>query len=271
MESLPAIRASSPERPSRTLGVVHAAVLSELVPRPTEGRVFEQVYRAGFADCAPSGRMRLDAVARWLQDIAYADVLDAELDQHAAWVVRRTRIRVRRFPRVGEICRVGTFCSGLGRMWAERRTSVIALGRDASDVEAVTLWVHLDRATGRPIPLRSSEASTYGTSAAGRRVTARLRHPAPSGDESQSRWSFRATELDIAGHINNAAYWEPLEEELLSGADPGGVDAELEYRVPSQPGEKLVLRNGSRRWIVGEERAIHASILVAELRDSEQA
>jgi acyl-ACP thioesterase len=246
---------------------MNGAVLSELVPPPAEGRVFERVYQAGFADCAPSGRMRLDAVARWLQDVAYADVLDAELDQHAAWVVRRTRIRVRRFPRVGESCRVRTFCSGFGRMWAERRTSFTARGRDEGDVEAVTLWVHLDRTTGRPIPFSSSEAEMYGTSAGGRRVKARLHHPPPSGDEPQSRWSFRATELDIAGHINNAAYWEPLEEELLSGAEPEGVDAELEYRAPSQPGEKLVLRNGSHRWIIGEDREVHASILLAELRD----
>ena len=51
-----------------------AVALSELVPLPQQGRVFEQVFRPGFADCAPSGRLRVDAVARWLQDVAYADV-----------------------------------------------------------------------------------------------------------------------------------------------------------------------------------------------------
>jgi acyl-ACP thioesterase len=242
---------------------VDALVLSELVPLPRQGRVFEQVYRPGFADCAPSGRIRLDAVARWLQDVAYADVVEAELADRAVWVVRRTRIQVRRFPRVGERVALATFCSGLGRMWAERRTSVTAPNGDGSHVEAVSLWVHLDPATWRPVPFSEKEASVYGTSAAGRRVTARLRHPQPSGDEPRSQWSFRATELDVAGHVNNAAFWEPLEEELLAGPELECADVEIEYRTPSQPGEKLVLRDGSRRWIVSEEQEIHASILVA--------
>ena len=78
-------------------------------------------------------------------------------------------------------------------------------------------------------------------------------------------WNFRATELDIAGHINNSAYWQPLEEELLGGPDPERIDAELEYRTPAQPGEKLLLADGPRRWIVSGDGETHASIVVAEL------
>jgi acyl-ACP thioesterase len=244
---------------------VDAVVLNELVPLPEEGRVFEQVFRAGFADCAPSGRVRLDAVARWLQDVAYADVADAGLADRAVWVVRRMRIQVSRFPRVGEACEVATFCSGLGRMWAERRTSLSLLGAAESQIEAVTLWVHLDPRSWRPIPLGDDEASTYGPSTRGRRVTARLRHPLPRGDEPRSAWSFRATELDVAGHINNASYLEPLEEELLAGREPERLDVELEYRAPAQPGEKQLLRAGQRRWIVSDNREVHASVLFAEL------
>jgi len=239
-------------------------VLNELVPLPAAGRVFEQVFQPGFADCAPSGRIRLDALARWLQDVAYADVVDARLADRAVWVVRRTRIRVRRFPRVGEPYAVATFCSGIGRMWAERRTSIRAVGGDRADVEAVSLWVHLDPSSWRPVPLSPEETSLYATSTAGRRVTARLRHPLPAGSEQASSWLFRAAELDIAGHVNNAAYWTPLEEELLAGPEIERVDAELEYRSPCQPGEKLFLRDGSRRWIVGDGRETHASIVLAE-------
>lgn len=239
--------------------------MNELVPLPGEGRVFEQVFRPGFADCAPSGRIRLDALARWLQDVAYADVVDAELADRAVWVVRRTRICVQRFPRAGEACSVATFCSGLGRMWAERRTSIRTLADGDGGVEAVSLWVHLDPASWRPVPLNDEEASVYATATGGRRVTARLRHPLPNGAEERSSWSFRATELDIAGHINNAAYWAALEEELLAGPELIHADAELEYRTPSQPGEKLLLRDGNWRWIVGEAREVHASIVLARL------
>jgi acyl-ACP thioesterase len=244
---------------------VNPIALSELITRPQTGRVFEQVFRPGFADCAPSGRLRLDALARWLQDVAYADVVDAELDGRAVWVIRRTRIRVERFPRFGETYALATFCSGLGRMWAERRTSFTRPGEPKSDVEAVSLWVHLDRENWRPVPLSEDEAALYGPSANGRRVTARLRHPQPNSAPERSRWVFRATELDIAGHINNSAYWQPLEEELLSGSEPQSIDAELEFRSPSQPGEKLLLREGCHRWIVGDEGETQASIRVANI------
>jgi acyl-ACP thioesterase len=238
--------------------------MTELVGRPPDGRVFERLVRPGFADCAPTGRMRLDGLARWLQDVAYADVEDAGLAEKSVWVVRRTRIDVRRFPRFGEEFELATFCSGMGRMWAERRTTVTRAGAEQSDVEAVALWVHLDPENWRPIPLGEEELELYGRAAAGRRVTARLRHPAPGGIEQSSMWLFRDTELDIAGHVNNAAYWTPIEEELLGGAEPEALDVEIEFRTPGQPGAKQVLRAGARRWIVDARGEVLASVFVRD-------
>ncbi len=237
---------------------------TELVALPQRGRVFTQSVRPGLADCAPSGRIRLDAVVRWLQDVAYADVEDAGLAQSAVWVVRRTRLTVRRFPRFAERFTVRTFCSGLGRMWAERRTTIERVGESGGEVEAVSLWVHLDPATWRPFPFRDEELAAYGDAAAGRRITARLRHTSPEPGVEVLPWRFRATECDIAGHINNAAYWQPLEEELLQSADePEQLDVEMEYRSPSQPGDKLLLRDGHRRWIVSSDGETHASVVVS--------
>jgi acyl-ACP thioesterase len=236
---------------------------SELVPRPRSGRVFTHERRPGLGDCAPSGRIRLDALARWLQDVAWADVDDAGVADKAVWVVRRTRMSVHRFPRFGERLTVATFCSGFGRMWAERRTTVTPADGSASDVEAVSLWVHLDPLKRRPSPLSAEEVAVYGEAAQDRRVTARLRHPPPRDNGERLKWGFRATECDLAGHINNAAYWEPLEEELLSDEDPNWIDVEIEFRTPSQPGEKVIVRDSDRRWIVSAEGETHASILVA--------
>ena len=166
----------------RTLRRVDIEALSELVPAPERGRVFERSMRPGLADCAPSGRIRLDGIARWLQDVAYADVEDAGLAQSAVWVVRRTRICVSRFPRFAEHFAVRTFCSGLGRMWAERRTTIASPDDRGAAVEAVSLWVHLDPASWRPMPFSDEEVAAYGDAAGGRRVSARLRHPPPAAD-----------------------------------------------------------------------------------------
>jgi acyl-ACP thioesterase len=240
-------------------------VFTELVPPPQRGRVFTQSQRPGLGDCAPSGRVRLDALARWLQDVAYFDVEDAGLADTAVWVVRRTRIRVSRFPRFGERHRLLTFCSGMGKMWAERRTSVVLADSGQSDVEAVSLWVHLDPGSKRPFPFSEREIQTYGDAADGRRVTARLRHSAPTALQPSRPWQFRATECDVADHVNNAAYWQPLEEELLSREELDSLDVEIEFRSPAQPGQKLVVRDDHRRWIADPAGEIHASITLGVL------
>ena len=250
---------------------MHAVKLSELVAAPGRGRVFtEPPVRPGLADCAPSGRIRLDALARFVQDIAYADAEEVGLSQTAAWVVRRTRMRVDRFPRFGERLELVTFCSGLGRMWAERRTTIS--GDVAGEVEVVSLWVHLDTGSGRPTPLTQPEIAAWGESTAGRKVTARLRHPAPEGAEDNFPWRFRATECDLAGHVNNTAYLQPLEEELLAGGDGElkSIDVEIEYRSPAQPGDKIVLRDGARRWIVSPDGEMHASLLVISINPTQE-
>jgi acyl-ACP thioesterase len=251
-------------RAARTLPVVDGD-FSELLARHEGVRAFTHSRQPGFADCAPCGRMRLDAIACWLQDLAYADVEDAGLARAAMWVVRRTRIRVNRFPRFGEHFSLTTFCSGLGRMWAERRTDIVTAGRCTADVEAVSLWVHLDTEHWRPSLLTEAELSAYGGTAPQRRVSARLRHPPPRSIQGGEPWIFRATECDIADHVNNASYWQPLEEELLTGTDPDPdrFDAELEYRAPAQPGVKRVLREHDCRWIVGDADELHASIRLA--------
>jgi acyl-ACP thioesterase len=245
--------------------------LSELVPVPDRGRVFaEPPVRPGLADCAPSGRIRLDALARFVQDIAYADAEDAGQSGNAAWVVRRTRMRVERFPRFGERLLLKTFCSGLGRMWAERRTTIS--GDVDGEVEVVSLWVHLDPVSGRPTPLTEAEIATWGESAAGRKVTARLHHPAPEGTGDSFPWRFRATECDLAGHINNAAYLQPLEEDLLRGGEGEleSIDVEIEYRSPAQPGDKLVLRETPRLWISTPDGETHASLIVASFNPPQE-
>jgi acyl-ACP thioesterase len=241
---------------------VRTAKLSDLVQRPDRGRVFTEPARPGLADCAPTGRVRLDALARFSQDIAYADAQEAGLSEMTWWVVRRTRIRVECFPRFGRTLELATFCSGLGRMWAERRTTIA--GADGGHADVVSLWVHLDPASGRPTPLRDEELAVWAETAGGRKVTARLRHPGPDGARDGLPWRFRGTECDVAGHINNAAYFLPFEEELVQEGDPPSIDVEIEYRSPAQPGDKTVLRNGARRWIMSPDGETHASLLVID-------
>ena len=240
---------------------VRSAKLSELVERPESGRVFTESARPGLADCAPSGRVRLDALARFTQDIAYADAVEAGLSKTAQWVVRRTRMRVESFPRFGRPLELATFCSGLGPH----------VGRAADQ----------HRQRRRRLGSRSSRYGyTWTRSPGGRRRCAKTSWPCgaspPEGERSAPdstipvltgrsdafEWRFRGTECDLAGHINNAAYFLPLEEELVQDDDPASIDVEIEYRSPAQPGEQALLRHGARRWIISPDGETHASLIV---------
>jgi acyl-ACP thioesterase len=234
---------------------------AELVPPPAVARVYLHGVRAELGDVAPSGRARLDAVARWLQDAAFADWLDARVDGGGAWVVRRLRMRVARFPRFGDRLEVATFCSGTGALWAERRSTV----SDGAGplVEAVALWVHLDPRGDRPMPLPAGFDAVYGSAAAGRRVRARLRHPAepPAGAPARP-WRFRAADLDLAGHVNNAIYWQVLEEDLVPAEPDGGLEVEIEHRAAADAGEAVVRADGAMRWIAAPDGAVLATLAI---------
>jgi acyl-ACP thioesterase len=216
------------------------------------------------ADADPARRLRLDALARLLQDLGNDDMADAGLDPSSPWVARRSVVEARRWPRLGDRLVLETWCGGLGARWAERRTSITAEDSSAS-VEVASLWVHLGPGD-RPAPLPEDFLATYGEATAGRTVSARLRHRAGPGAEATARpWPLRATDLDVLEHVNNAATWQAVEDELWrQGVVP--AHAELEYREALDPGEEVVLQSevveGAVRLWLSVDGDIRASAVV---------
>jgi acyl-ACP thioesterase len=210
----------------------------ELVPRPAAGRVFEEARRVRLGDVSPGGRLRLDAATRYLQDVSADDTADAALPDAEAWVVRKTVIEVRSFPRYLEALELATWCSGTGSHWAERRIS--AYGERGGHLDAVTTWVHFDRATGRPRRVPEGFEAIYGEASGGRRVKARLEHPAPPAGAAVVPWALRFTDFDVLSHVNNAAYWEIVEEALSSRRDlRAPLRAELEHHTAVERGASV--------------------------------
>ena len=245
------------------------AVLEDpLVPLPAVGRVFRARRRVRLADASPSRRLRLDACARYLQDIGNDDTADSGLDAlGGVWVVRRALVDVVASPRWTEWLDLATWCSGTGGRWAGRRLSVT--GDQGGRIEVDTLWVHLDAATLGPARLPALFTEVYGPAAADRRISAkRWLAPPPTPAtldgqvEQRMAWPLRATDFDVMGHVNNAAYWVAIEEVLAAHrghpAHPSGggaVRAVLEFGtgIPHGAAVELVVHPTDTRldvWFV---------------------
>lgn len=128
------------------------------------------------------------------------------------WVVRRTVLDVVVFPRYLETFELVTWCAGLGSRWAERRTSLI--GADGGRIEAATLWVSVDAQTGRPCRPPAEFLSVFGPSTQGREVSSKLTLARVSDVAAAAPWSPRFVDFDVMGHVNNAVYWEIVEQLL---------------------------------------------------------
>lgn len=227
---------------------------TELLPPNPAGRIYRAERTVRLGDVDPAGALRLDASARYLQDIASDDALDAALLNAMGWVVRRTLIRTDRLARLGDALTLATFCTGAGRSWAERRTTIA--GNDGVVSEAVSLWVQIDVDSGRPARLGEQFFDIYGSAAAGRTVSSRLRLGPPSPVADGRPWSFRQTDLDPFEHVNNAAQWAVAEELFAGGERPTEVEIEFLAPVGVEPIE--VLASGDAAWLVDDGRTLTA-------------
>jgi acyl-ACP thioesterase len=203
-----------------------------------ESRVFVSRRAVHGTDVSLDGRLRLDALARYLQAAAEGDLAGAGYASTYDWVVRRTAVHVDSYPRLGQRLEVRTFCSAIGPRWAERTTTLAGGDGDAELVRAVAVWAAVDRASGRPCELGPDFQRVYGPSAAGRTVSARLSHPRPPEDRPGAEpWPLRAADFDASGHVNNAVYWAAVEDAIAALGWLPAV-AEVEYHRPALPGCK---------------------------------
>lgn len=238
--------------------MVAALPAAELLDARLDGRAVTRSRTVRLGDVDPKGTLRLDSTARYLQDVATDDVANSPLGDTFAWVVRRTLIEVRRPGVLDEELSLTTFCSGTGRCWAERRTSIVGAG--GASVEAVSLWVRIDPDSGRPSSLSAEFFEVYGTAAGDRRVSSRLQLPPPGDDVAIRQWAIRRVDIDPLNHVNNAAHWAALEEITAEQRSPRRGVAEIEFVAPVDLGASVDLYvardatvEGCSAWLVGDD------------------
>jgi acyl-ACP thioesterase len=225
----------------------------EFVPLTDLGRRYSGQFRVRLGDADANGILRLDGVARILQDVATDDWEETGLESTDTWVVRRTTIRVAdggRWPRYKEVLTVTTWCGGTGAAWAERRTNISSHGQLL--VEAVGLWVPVDP-TGHPVRIKPAFFDVYGEAMQGRKVSGRIAAPVVADDAQLLARPLRRAALDIVGHVNNAAVWQAVTEVVttpvswVSVIHHGAVEDGHDVRIAHASGSLWLLVDGEVR------------------------
>jgi acyl-ACP thioesterase len=217
--------------------------VKDFVPIPKRGRTFTARVRTGLSDLDAHGRVRLDALGRFLQDVAIDDVQETGWGRpEHLWFIRSIRIDVLDPFIEDRDIELVTWCSGLAAIAAGRRWSVRGDAGGRAEVDSV--WIHLGP---NQRPARIDGFGVYAEATDGRSVSTKLELPDPPVDAVRAPWPLRATDVDLHGHVNNAAYWQAVEDRLLRrGPDPASpLRAFLDYRQPIDLDDELSLIESS--------------------------
>ncbi len=186
----------------------------EFTPEPQDGRIFVSEHWNLLSDCDPLGRLRLDGLARILHNAATLDNESSPAADKGLWILRRVVTRLSARPRYLDAIETRTWCSGLGRAWAERRTDLYHNGDRVAKAKA--LWVNVAPATGFPRSLPDGFLEVFGPSANGRNVKPRFELSVPKKESSAvGSIPLRYSDLDIVDHVNNAIHLA-LAEDILA-------------------------------------------------------
>lgn len=202
-------------------------------------------YRIRLSDSDVTGRLRLDAVARYLQDAAIDDVEETDwgAPEHL-WVLRAVRVDVVAPFLADGIVVIVTWGSGFSGIAAGRRWSLA--GDAGGAIEVDSTWIHLGP-DARPARIGAG-FEEYAEAAQGRLASTKLTLAPPALDGTRVAWPLRATDVDRMGHVNNAAYWGAIEHRLLE-REPDlrrPHRARLDYRHPIDLGEHVELVEDAR-------------------------
>ncbi|NMO02668.1 acyl-[acyl-carrier-protein] thioesterase [Gordonia sp. TBRC 11910] len=220
------------------------------------------------ADTDQHRRLRLDAIARYMQDIGF-EHLDHTPDGkvHQGWVVRRNVIDVIRPIEFGADVTLRRWCAATSNRWCNMRVRID--GSDGGLVETEAFLIHFDMDSGLPARMSDAFLEPMLATTTEHRLRWKAALPTTAADDALTReYPLRTTDLDWLGHVNNAAYFAAVEDLVETPDKP--FRTVVEYAKSLVLADDLTIASvadgvGIDAWfIVGDE--VRASARVEELR-----
>jgi acyl-ACP thioesterase len=233
-------------------------ILAPLSDRKDGARYFEVDYRVRTGDVDQDMRVRLDAVARYLQDVANDNIEATDFgDTDPFWIVRRTIIDVIRPFSWPAAVSAQRWCGALSTRWTNMRVRITAdhetnrFNPDAREpglIETEAFWINVND-QGMPSRLTDNAFEMLSAMTDEHRLRWKSMNPekAPTPEvlELPDRVHvLRSTDFDPFKHLNNAAYLAAVEDELLDHGDliDGPHRLIVEYLRPIVPGTPITVR-----------------------------
>ncbi|MGB3602109.1 MAG: acyl-ACP thioesterase domain-containing protein [Gordonia sp. (in: high G+C Gram-positive bacteria)] len=229
------------------------------LPERKEGANFYTAdYRVRTGDIDQEMRVRLDAVARYLQDIANDNIAALPFyETDPFWIIRRTVIDVLEPITWPSDFTAERWCSALSTRWTNMRVRINAVSetnrfnsemRPNGHIETEAFWINMTE-SGLPARISDLAMETLEPMTDEHRLKWKAMNPgkAPAAadvDLPDREHVLRITDFDPFKHLNNAAYFEAVEDELVDHPDLIAKPhrAVIEYLRAIQPGMQVTIR-----------------------------
>ena len=235
---------------------------------------FVKEFRIESSCCDSRGLLSIPRTFEIFMDLAsqHAGMLKIGIDELTPkgmfWVVSKTRVRIRRLPKMGDHVQLTTWPQKPDRIRSFRNYRIS--DGDEILVEGKSEWVVLHLESGKmvsptevfPEDLQLREDSVWTDNFS--------RMPLAFAEKPFAEYTVRSTDIDVGGHMNNAAYVRMINS-LWSNGEWNAMDIremEVFYRSQSYEGQKLLVRqhreeDGSLRLKLSleDETAVLTAIL----------
>lgn len=180
-----------------------------LVERPSSGYVYTTGWRLATTDIDEHQQLRLDGVARYIQEVGAEHLADAQLAEvHPHWIVLRTVIDVINPIELPSDITFHRWCAALSTRWCSMRVQL--QGSAGGRIETEGFWICVNKDTLTPSRLTDDCIARFGSTTENHRLKWRPWLTGPNIDGTETPFPLRRTDIDPFEHVNNTIGWSRL-------------------------------------------------------------